>query len=148
VKQSRKQSLQKYFGTLMNGRNGMDQLSRFMLYLSLFLLIVSIILFSLLNKGITIATIIQYAAIAVLVLSYARAFSHNVKKRSKENLRFLQIVNPINQWFHSKRYRLEMRKSYKFFTCPGCKATLRVPKGKGRINLTCPKCQTKFEGKS
>ena len=41
-----------------------------------------------------------------------------------------------------------MTKDYKLFTCPTCKTTLRVPKGKGRINLTCPKCQTKFAGKS
>ncbi len=34
--------------------------------------------------------------------------------------------------------------NYNFFTCPRCRAALRVPKGKGRIKITCPKCGEKF----
>jgi len=148
VKKSLRERFQENVGTFMYGRNGMDQLSQFLLYLFLFFLIVSTILFSVLSRNTISATILQYAAIVLLVLSYSRAFSRNIVKRRNENLQYLKIVYSISNWFRSKRHRLEMLKNYKFFTCPDCKTTLRVPRGKGRINLTCPRCHAKFEGKS
>jgi len=132
----------------MYGRNGMDQLSQFMLYLSLFLMIVSVILLSAFRRSSIASTILDYAAIVILIFSYFRAFSHKVEKRRKENLKYLNAIHPISNWFRLRRQRFEMRENYKLFLCPKCKTTLRVPKGKGRINLTCPRCHTKFEGKS
>ena len=148
MKKSLKQRYQESAGTFMYGRNGMDQLSQFLLYLSLFFLIVSAILFSVLSGNTISATILQCAAIMILVLSYFRAFSRNLVKRRNENLQYMKIVYPISNWFRSKRQRLKMRKNYKLFTCPTCKTTLRIPKGKGRVCLTCPRCHSKFEGKS
>ena len=148
MKKSLKQRFQENFGTFMYGRNGMDQLSQFMLYLSLFLMIVSVILLSAFRRSSIASTILDYAAIVILIFSYFRAFSHKVEKRRKENLKYLNAIYPISNWFRLKRQRFEMRKNYKLFLCPKCKTTLRVPKGKGRINLTCPRCHTKFEGKS
>ena len=148
MKKSLKQRFQENIGTFMYGRNGMDQLSQFMLYLSLFLMIVSAILFSALRRSSIAATILDDAAIVILLFSYFRAFSRKVEKRRKENLKYLNAIYPISNWFRLKRQRFEMRKNYKLFLCPKCKTTLRVPKGKGRINLTCPRCHTKFEGKS
>lgn len=148
MKKNIKQKFQESAGTFMYGRNGMDQLSQFLLYLSLFFLIVSTILFSVLSGNTISATILQYAAIVILVLSYFRAFSRNLVKRRNENLQYLKTVYPISNWFRSKRQRLKMRKNYKLFTCPSCKTTLRVPKGKGLVRLTCPRCHAKFEGKS
>ncbi|MEA4948357.1 MAG: hypothetical protein VB068_01710, partial [Petrimonas sp.] len=136
------------FGAFMYGRNGMDQLSQFMLYLSLFLMIVSVILLSAFRRSSIASTILDYAAIVILIFSYFRAFSHKVEKRRKENLKYLNAIHPISNWFRLRRQRFEMRENYKLFLCPKCKTTLRVPKGKGRINLTCPRCHTKFEGKS
>ena len=148
MKKNLKQRFQESAGTFMYGRNGMDRLSQFMLYLSLLLLIVSAILFSVSSGSNISATILQYAAIVILILSYFRAFSRKVEKRHKENLKYLNAIYPISNWFRLRRQRFKMRKNYKLFLCPKCKTTLRVPKGKGRINLTCPRCHTKFEGKS
>ena len=148
MKKSLKQRFQENFGTFMYGRNGMDQLLQFMLYLSLFLMIVSVILLSAFRRSSIASTILDYAAIVILIFSYFRAFSHKVEKRRKENLKYLNAIHPISNWFRLRRQRFEMRKNYKLFLCPKCKTTLRVPKGKGRINLTCPRCHTKFEGKS
>lgn len=148
MKKNLKQRIQENIGTFMYGRAGMDQLTRFLLCLSLLFLFASMILIFLSNRNAASATILQYAAVAVLVLIYTRAFSRNVEKRHKENLQFLKAVYPITSWFRSWQHRLEMRKNCKLFTCPTCKTTLRVPKGKGRINLTCPRCHTKFGGKS
>ena len=148
MKKNLKQRFQESAGTFMYGRNGMDRLSQFMLYLSLLLLIVSAILFSVSSGSNISATILQYAAVLLLVLGYFRAFSRNLVKRRNENLQYLKTVYPISNWFRSKRQRLKMRKNYKLFTCPTCKTTLRIPKGKGRVCLTCPRCHSKFEGKS
>lgn len=148
MKKSLKQRFRESFGAIMYGRNGMDQLSQFMLYLSLFLMIVSVILFSAFRRSSIAATILDYAAIVILIFSYFRAFSHKVEKRREENLNYLNAIYPISNWFRLRRQRFEMRENYKLFLCPNCKTTLRVPKGKGRINLTCPRCHTKFEGKS
>ena len=148
MKKSLKQRFQENFGTFMYGRNGIDQLSQFMLYLSLFLMIVSVILLSAFRRSSIASTILDYAAIVILIFSYFRAFSHKVEKRRKENLKYLNAIHPISNWFRLRRQRFEMRENYKLFLCPKCKTTLRVPKGKGRINLTCPRCHTKFEGKS
>ena len=148
MKKNLKQRFQESAGTFMYGRNGMDRLSQFMLYLSLLLLIVSAILFSVSSGSNISATILQYAAVLLLVLGYFRAFSRNLVKRRNENLHYLKTVYPIRNWFRSRRHRREMCKNYKLFTCPDCKTTLRVPRGKGRIRLTCPSCHAKFEGKS
>lgn len=40
------------------------------------------------------------------------------------------------------------RKTTKFLKCPNCGQILSVPKGKGKIRVTCPKCRTKVETKS
>jgi len=148
MKKNFRQSFQEKATVFMAGRNGMDYLARFMLYFSLALLILSTILVAISKNNATAATILEYLAFLILILSYARSFSRKLDKRRNENLRYLKIVYPIRNWFTSKKNRLKMRKDYKLFTCPTCKTTLRVPKGKGRINLTCPKCQTKFAGKS
>ena len=148
MKKNLKQRFQESAGTFMYGRNGMDRLSQFMLYLSLFLMIVSVILLSAFRRSSIASTILDYAAIVILIFSYFRAFSHKVEKRRKENLKYLNAIHPISNWFRLRRQRFEMRENYKLFLCPKCKTTLRVPKGKGRINLTCPRCHTKFEGKS
>ena len=108
----------------------------------------SVILLSAFRRSSIASTILDYAAIVILIFSYFRAFSHKVEKRRKENLKYLNAIHPISNWFRLRRQRFEMRKNYKLFLCPKCKTTLRVPKGKGKINLTCPRCHTKFEGKS
>ncbi|MCD7981014.1 MAG: zinc-ribbon domain-containing protein [Clostridiales bacterium] len=43
-----------------------------------------------------------------------------------------------------RRAQREQRKIYKFYMCPHCSQKVRVPKGKGRIEITCPKCRTTF----
>ena len=148
MKKSLKQRFVENFGKFMYGRNGMDQLSQFMLYFSLFLMILSGILFSAFSRSSVFATILEFAAVILLISGYFRAFSRKIEKRRKENSQYLKMIYPISNWFRLRRQRFKMRKNYKLFLCPQCKTTLRVPNGKGRINLTCPKCHTKFEGKS
>lgn len=75
-------------------------------------------------------------------------FSRNVYKRSGENTKFLRMTYPVTSRFKSWKNRWRDRKTHKYLKCPHCKQQLRVPKGKGEITVTCPKCHTKFDGKS
>ena len=126
----------------MEGRYGMDQLSRFMDFAALALLIVSLFI-----KGMA-GSILFYAAVVLIVWSYIRIFSRNTHKRYVENERFLSLTGRLLSGFSNRRYHQEQRKIYKYFYCPGCRQKVRVPKGKGRICITCPKCRREFVRRS
>ncbi len=119
----------------MAGRYGMDQLSRFIDFVALALLIVSIFVRF---------PLIFYIATALIVWSYFRMFSRNIGKRSMENERFLAIWDRLTARGQNRRYYQEQRKMYRYFQCPGCRQKVRVPRGKGKICITCPKCRMEF----
>ncbi|MGE4352683.1 MAG: hypothetical protein AB7D36_01180 [Oscillospiraceae bacterium] len=123
----------------MSGRNGNDRLGLAMLIAALILNIVFRF------TGIYLLGII---AMAMVVLVVFRMFSRNVQKRQEENRRFVSLWSDAKKRFSDWRTRKVQSKNYKFFTCPGCKNKLRVPRGKGKIQITCPKCGQRFNGKS
>ncbi len=126
----------------MAGRNGNDQLN-------LFLLVVDIVL--LLLAGIFANSIGKYIyplVFLLLIYIYFRMFSRNVYKRREENGKFIRQKLKVTGYLHMRHERWIQRHDYKFFTCPSCKTTLRVPRGHGRIKIVCRKCGTSFEGKS
>jgi ribosomal protein L37AE/L43A len=71
-------------------------------------------------------------------------FSRDINKRIQENQKFLKYYNRAENWTKNKFNMIKGLKTYKYFTCPSCKQTVRVPRGKGRVNVICPKCSTKF----
>lgn len=123
------------FANWMSGRNGMDELARFESGLVLILLIIS--LFSRLG-------LLYIVALAVMIHMYYRMFSRNVSKRYEENQKFLNLrYNSTVEW-NKKKKHFAQRKTYCFFKCPQCKQEVRVPRGHGRICITCPRCRTEF----
>lgn len=123
------------FANWMSGRNGMDELARFESGLVLVLLIIS--LFSRLG-------LLYIVALAVMIHMYYRMFSRNVSKRYEENQKFLNLrYNSTVEW-NKKKKHFAQRKTYCFFKCPQCKQEVRVPRGHGKICITCPKCRTEF----
>lgn len=126
----------------MAGRNGNDQLN-------LFLLVVDVIL--LLLAGIfanSIGRFIYPFVFLLLIYIYFRMFSRNVYKRREENGKFIRQKLKVTGFIHMRHERWIQRHDYKFFTCPSCKTTLRVPRGHGKIKIVCRKCGTSFEGKT
>ncbi len=119
----------------MFGRYGADALNNAMLVLCLVLMILSRVLR---------AGWLDLLSIAVLVICYLRVFSRNINARYQENQKFLAAVQPVRKWFGGMKQRFRDRKTHRYFTCPSCGMTLRVPKGKGKINISCPKCRTQF----
>jgi len=57
-------------------------------------------------------------------------------------------MSRVQSWLKKTQNRIEDSKTHKHFTCPNCKATLRLPKGKGKIMITCPKCRKEFTKKT
>lgn len=113
---------------MMVGRYGSDELGKVMLFVSLGLMVISFFVRY---------RIIYLLAVILLVLAYVRMFSKNVAKRYQENQRFVK-------W----RYGLMSRKTHHIYKCPACHQKVRVPRGRGRIEIRCPKCSTRFVKKS
>ena len=86
-------------------------------------------------------TVVSYA---LIIYAFVRLLSRNFEKRRRENDKFLRYWWPIRQKLLAKLDQFKSRKAYRFFKCPSCKMTLRVPKGKGKIQITCPKCGERF----
>ena len=127
----------------MAGRYGNDQLNRFISVISLVLMIAAIVL-----NGTRIGRLFWAVALVLLALVYVRMFSRNMYKRSDENSRYLRYRYKLTSKLRMIKERWVQRKDYKFFTCPSCKTVLRVPKGKGKINIVCRKCGNSFQGKT
>lgn len=123
----------------MAGRYGVDQLNKIYLGITLVLLVLSMI---------TRLSIFYVAGIALLVYTYYRMFSRNVSKMYAQNQRFLNARYRLAVKRSQRKKQWEQRKIYRFYICPGCRQKVRVPKGKGKIVITCPKCRMEFMRKS
>ncbi|MBQ2676645.1 MAG: hypothetical protein IJF54_04485 [Clostridia bacterium] len=118
----------------MYGRYGSDQLSMALIILAFVISFITILI------GIPFLNLISYIPLGFVIF---RTFSRNISKRYAENQKFLKYYYPIQTKIKTKITRAK-DKNNKYYKCKGCGATLRVPKGKGRIDITCPKCRTKF----
>lgn len=128
-------SLKERFARFMQGRYGMDEFNRFLTGFVFVLLIANLFLKS---------SILNLITLALLIYLYVRMFSRNYSKRYGENQWYLNKKRPVVQFFQKKRSRAAQRKDYKLFKCPECKQMVRVPKGKGKIAISCPKCRKEF----
>ncbi len=88
------------------------------------------------------------AALLVIVLAVWRMLSKNITKRSEERMKFLQLTERPRAELKLLSNKFRDRKTHKYFKCKNCGASLRIPKGKGKIAVTCPKCRVKVTKKS
>ncbi|OLS02340.1 hypothetical protein [Tissierella creatinophila] len=84
----------------------------------------------------------------IFIYAYYRVLSKDINKRYRENQKFLKLIKPVTTRFKKFKTRSEGRKSYKYFKCKNCKQEIKVPKGKGKVRVTCPKCGEKTIKKS
>lgn len=122
----------------MIGRSGADQFSMFTMWTAIILW--TIYLFT--------SWLILYAfSLVFFAATLFRMFSRQLDKRRAENTRFLNLIRPLRRKLSALRTRLK-DKEHRYFYCPNCKQQMRVPKGKGRIQVTCRNCGITFEEKS
>lgn len=123
------------FARFMYGRYGMDQLSRNLSLICLVLLVIT--MFSRSN-------VLYAIALAGIIYTYFRVFSRNISKRSKENEKYLSFHYKVVGKINRIKYIIKDNKTHKIFKCPSCSQKIRVPRGKGRISIKCPKCRIEF----
>lgn len=131
------------FARFMYGRNGNDKLNTFLLAAA----VAVILLNSFIGKG-ALRSLLSIVSIGLLAFIYFRMFSKDVYRRQAENRKYLDIKYRVFGYLKGIKERWVQRKDYKFFSCPSCHATLRVPKGHGKIKIVCRKCGNTFTGKS
>lgn len=118
------------FRSFFYGRYGIDQLSMAIFVLGLAFWLVARLFFPLLSLG-------YYLCLAVC---FYRALSRNIYKRSRENGRYLDAVRSVSSGCRLRMQMLRNIRTHKYIKCPRCKQWMRVPKGKGKISIDCPKC--------
>lgn len=127
---------------MMIGRNGMDALNRF---LSVVLLLIVAVEMFLRGKA---ALALSAVSLVLLVVIYWRMLSRDIYHRAQENGTYLRLRYPLVSAVQGWRDRFRQRKDYRFYRCPSCRTWLRVPRGKGKINIVCRKCGTSFRRRS
>ena len=122
-----KQAIQRF----MMGRYGTDKLNMWILGAGLILCVISIFI-----PGLVVDLALTICSYVLMGWAIFRTLSRNTYKRYRENRRFLMMLDRIKD------------REHKYFDCPKCRQPVRVPKGKGKIMITCPKCKEKFQRKS
>ena len=131
----------------MYGRNGADQLCVALLVCYVLLTLLQTILVILFPFQQLVSNVTSALLLVIAMVMMFRIFSRNLEKRRRENQRFLSWWAPKQRAFAAWRCRAR-DKDHKYFRCGQCGVWCRVPRGKGRIEITCPKCGRKINGKS
>ncbi len=85
-------------------------------------------------------------ALVALVYLLFRLFSGNAERRQMENARFLALFRSVRDGMGKKR-PLRPDREHTYFSCPSCGQRMRLPRGVGRVRITCSGCGNQFEMK-
>ena len=135
----------------LRGRHGADQLSFTMSIVGLVLVFCSPVFSEVVSQ------LLSLVGFALIVWAVFRALSRNEEARNKENAAFIGFFKHTGDPQKAEKRRIEKEKkrrmkeklkTHELFYCPKCHASCFVPKGKGKVRITCPKCGEKFIGKT
>ena len=128
--------IRQWFRWFMTGRYGTDKLNMALLIAALALCFLPTVL-ALFGAALPMLNLLlALASYGLTGFAIFRCFSRNTYKRYEENRKFLRIWERLKD------------RQHKYFDCPRCRQPVRVPRGKGKIAITCPKCKEKFIRKS
>lgn len=138
-----------WFANMMRGRYGVDQLNRFLLIVTLILIVIDMFLRT---------RILHFLTVILLIYTYSRMFSRNIQARSAENQKFLQITsrfrgnrngygNNSGRQGGMSGFWKKKDPDHRILRCPGCGEKLRVPRNAGTIRIKCPHCGEQFTKK-
>ena len=126
-----KEKLQRF----MIGRYGTDQLARFLSVCILVLLILNLFIRD---------RILYWLALALLSYCYFRMFSKNISARLRENAVYLRWRSQVTEKLKKWKAQAVQAWKYHIYRCPGCGQKIRIPRGRGKVSIHCPKCHTDF----
>lgn len=132
------------FYRFMQGRYGVDQFAKFTMGVAL----ISIVLAIFVNTGSSAGSLLDMLGLVAIVYTYFRIFSRNISKRAQENQKYLSATAKLRQRLNKEKNMMKQRKDYHIYTCPSCGQKVRIPRGKGKIEISCPKCHSKFVKRS
>lgn len=122
----------RWFRSFMAGRYGTDKLNMALLITGLVMSIVSAF-----SGGIPLLQLVCWlGSYGLMFWALFRCFSRNTYKRYQENRRYLNLLSRLKD------------REHRYYSCPRCRQSVRVPRGKGKIAITCPKCREKFVKKT
>ena len=127
--------LRERFQRFMYGRYGMDGLGQFLMWTAMA---------SLLLSWFVARPFFNTLSMVLLLWGYFRMFSRNVQKRYQENCMYYRYVNKVKDFFKKQKSYIQQRKTHHIYKCPQCKQKIRIPRGKGRVAITCRRCGTEF----
>ena len=128
----------------MYGRNGMDRLNLVLMWVVLILDVVTMLVQ---RNHAAVSMVLYWLSMAGWVYVLFRMFSKNLSKRRGENQKFVNWVWRMKSSRAGAKER-HADKDHKYFTCKNCKTICRVPVGKGKIIITCPKCGAQIHAKT
>lgn len=123
----------------MQGRYGADQFSNFLVITAIVLMVLEMII-----RVPAVRAILNTLTVLAIFWAYFRILSRNHRKRYAENERYMMYRNKVRYFLERKKSNMQERKTHRIYRCPSCGQSIRVPKGKGKIAITCPKCRTEF----
>lgn len=127
------------FAQWMQGRYGVDELSRFLSVFAFILLFLS---------ALTSLLVLNILALLLLFYTLYRTFSRKLEARRKERDFYLRITTKWREKWKIYKLMWKERKTHVYYKCPKCKRVVRVPKGKGHMTITCPQCGNRFDKKT
>ena len=140
-------NLKKKFQEIMRGRNGADELSCALCVAGFVLMLLSSVL-----PG---TELIYTIGLAAMIYCFIRMFSKDIAKRRAENSKYVNFIKgrkttktQKTKKVNNKKIIKEKLKTHEMFKCPKCNANCFVPKNKGKVRITCPKCEEKFLGET
>ncbi len=140
---NQKMTLKQRMLNFMQGRYGVDQLSGFLIWTAVIIAVITMFVR---------IPVLQIVTWVMIIYAYVRIFSKQINKRYAQNQKFLDATWGIRKFFADIRYRIKYGKQttepYHIYKCRKCGQKIRVPKGKGKIMITCPKCKYQFKKKS
>ena len=128
---------------VMAGRNGVDRFGRFLSAVTVIFLLIS-----LLTGRTGVSSLFWALGVITFFLGLFRSFSRNLPRRRAENEAYCRLEDRVLGRFRGAGERFRQRKDYRFFRCPSCRTWLRVPRGKGKVQVTCRQCGERFARKT
>ena len=117
--------------SFMSGRYGTDRLNMVILCTGLVASILSMMI-----PAQPFNVVFWALSYILMIVAIWRSLSRNTYKRYQENRKFLQFFDRLKD------------RQHRYFDCPKCRQMVRVPRGKGKISITCPRCREKFVKKT